>query len=41
MDRRLNARYADIPDGAPDQVVHGAIEITRTLYFDDSGIESE
>ena len=32
---------ADIPDGAPDQVVRIVTENTRTLKFDDSGFETE
>ena len=32
---------ADIPDGAPDQVVRIVTENTRTLKFDDSGFEKE
>ena len=32
---------ADIPDGAPDQVVRVVTENTRTLKFDDSGFETE
>ena len=32
---------ANIPDGAPEQVVRIVIENTRELRFDDSGFESE
>ena len=32
---------AEIPDGAPDQVIRTVTENSRTLKFDDSGFESE
>ena len=32
---------ANIPDGAPDQVVRIVTENSRTLKFDDSGFEKE
>ena len=32
---------ADIPDGAPDNVVRTVTENSRTLKFEDSGFENE
>ena len=32
---------ANIPDGAPEQVVRTVTENSRTLNFDDSGFETE
>ena len=32
---------ANIPDGAPEQVVRTVTENSRTLHFDDSGFETE
>ena len=32
---------ADIPDGAPEQVVRVVTENSKSLKFDDTGFESE